>query len=480
MTWSYILTQKSLVGNQVALIKMKTILYAMIDTKKLWVDALGLIEVNISKANFGTWFRNTCILKQDGGVVCLGVPNAFAKDWLANKFHKLIVKTLRDLSPEVRGIEYLIQKPEEKDKTNQTDYYDKPPFTNQLNLNDLYVNKEDNLNPKYVFDTFIVGSFNELAYAAAQAVIKQPGSTYNPLFIYGPTGLGKTHLIQAVGNHFKKTHPNKKGYYITSERFSLDYVNSVLNNRIPSFKEKYRKYDILILDDVQFLSNKDKTQEELFHIFNNFQDNNKQLIFSSDKAPKHIPNLEERVRSRLEGGMMIGVNKPEFETRLAILTAKLQSIKFELDQEILEYIASSVQDNIRELEGALNSVVCQAYVKKRGITLNEAKALLKNSIKPKKSISVKSLTSVVAEFYNIEEQVLYEKTRKKEVVKPRQVVMYLLREDFSSSYPYIGQKLGGRDHTTVIHAYDKIRNDLKNDANLVQEIEQIRGRLYSE
>ncbi len=452
----------------------------MTDIKKLWDDALGIIELNISKANFGTWFRHTIIIRQDSGVVYLGVPNAFAKDWLANKFHYLIVKTLRDLAPEIRGLEYIIQKQEEKQRNEAAEYYEKVSLTNQLGLNDLYINKEDNLNPKYVFDGFIVGSFNELAHAASQAIIKQPGSTYNPLFIYGGSGLGKTHLIQAVGNHFKKAYPNKKVYYITSERFSLDYVNSVLNNRIPSFKEKYRKYDVLILDDIQFLSNKDKTQEELFHIFNNFQDNNKQLIFSSDKPPKHIPNIEDRIRTRLEGGMMIGINKPEFETRLAILNAKLISLNFDLSKEILEFIANSIQDSIRELEGALNSVICQTYVKKRNLTLSEVKILLKNSIKPKKTVSIKNLTNIVADFYNIEEESLYEKTRKKEVVKPRQVVMYLLREDFSSSYPYIGQKLGGRDHTTVIHAYEKISTDLKQDTGLAQEIDQIRSRLYSE
>lgn len=452
----------------------------MFEPKKLWEDTLGIIELGVSKANFGTWFRHTTIVKQDDGIIFLGVPNTFVKDWLYQKFHRLIVKTLRDLSPEIRGLEYIIQKPEEKAQQEQAEYYDKPPFNNQLGLNDLYVNKDDNLNPKYVFETFIVGPFNELAHAATQAVIKHPGSNYNPLFLHGPTGLGKTHLIQAVGNHFKKTYPNKKIYYITSERFSLDYVNSVLNNRALTFKEKYRKYDVLIMDDVQYLSNKDKTQEELFHLFNSFQENNKQLIFSSDKPPKFIPNLEDRIRSRLEGGMMIGITKPEYETRLAILRSKLISVNFDLALEILEFIATSIQDNIRELEGALNTVLCQAYLKKRDLSLNEVKTLLKNSIKPKKTVSIKNLANVVADFYNIEEKSLYEKTRKKEVVKPRQVIMYLLREDFSSSYPYIGQKLGGRDHTTVIHAYEKILNDLKTDTSLAQELEQIRGRLYSE
>ncbi len=451
----------------------------MIESKKLWEDVLGIIELNISKANFGTWFKNTGVVKQDSGVVYLGVPNTFVKDWLTNKYHRFIVKTLRDLSPEIRGLEYIIQRNEEK-RAEKAEYYDKPILPGGLGLNELYINKEDNLNPKYLFDSFIVGSFNELAYAATQAVLKNPGKSYNPLFIHGGTGLGKTHLIQAVGNHFKQAGQNKKVFYITAERFSNDYVNSVLNNKALVFKEKYRKYDLLILDDVQFLSNKDKTQEELFHLFNSFQENNKQIIFSSDKAPKLIPNLEERVRSRLEGGMMIGVSKPEYESRLAILQSKLKQVGFSLHGDILEYVASSVQDNIRELEGALNAIICQAYVKKRDLTLIEIKNLLKSSIKPKKNVSIKNLTTIVADFYNIEEKSLYEKTRKKEVVKPRQVIMYILRQDFNSSYPYIGQKLGGRDHTTVIHAFDKINHDLKNDQGLVEEIDQIRARLYTE
>ncbi|MEK7610269.1 MAG: chromosomal replication initiator protein DnaA [Patescibacteria group bacterium] len=455
----------------------------MTDHKKLWTDVLTEIELTISRATFGTWFRNTNIIKQEAGVMYVGVPNSFAKEWLASKYHLSIIKTIRNLCPEVRSLEYIIQKTNDdkpKSPTKEEVMGEKPSLNQQLGLNDLYINKDDNLNSKYIFDSFVVGTFNELAHAASQAVVKNPGMVYNPLFIYGPTGLGKTHLIQSIGNHLKKINANKKIYYVSAERFSIDYVNSVLNNKTNGFKEKYRKYDVLIMDDTQFLANKDRTQDELFHLFNNFYENNKQIIFSSDKSPKFIPNLEDRLKSRFEGGMIVGISKPEFESRLAILKSKSQSLNFSLPDEIIEYIATVVQENIRELEGALNAVVCQAYLKKRELNMGEVRSLLKNNIKPQKTVSIKNVTSVVADFYNIDERMLYDKTRKKEVVKPRQMIMYILREDCNSSYPYIGQKLGGRDHTTVIHAYDKIKQDLKSNNSLVQELEQIRNRLYNE
>ncbi len=450
-----------------------------LDYKKLWDDTLAGIEVEVSKANFGTWFRNTRVVKQDAGTIFVGVPNAFVKDWLSNKYHRMILRSLRELEPEVRGIEYLIYK-SDGSKTVKIEASTKPVFVNQLNLEGLYTNREDNLNPKYVFDTFIVGPFNDLAHAACQAVTKKLGQAYNPLYIYGGTGLGKTHLIQAVGNFVKNNYQHKKVFYVTSEQFGVDYINAVQNNRANQFKEKYRKYDVLIMDDVQFFSNKDKTQEELFHLFNHYHENNKQILFSSDKPPKFIANLEERLRSRFEGGMIVDVAKPDYESRLAILQSKLKDSPFSPDSEVVEYVANTVQDSIRELEGALNSIVCQSQLKNRNLNLNEVKNLIKNNIKPKKTVSIKDVASIVANFYNISEKYLYEKTRKKEVVKPRQVVMYLLREDFSTSYPYIGQKLGNRDHTTVIHAYEKVKRDIKDNNLLFQEIEQIRALLYRE
>jgi len=449
----------------------------MFDTKQLWDKVLADVELTISKANFGTWFRNTFIAKHDDGIIYVSVPNTFVRDWLANKYHKLILKSLREANNEIRGVDYTITK---IDATPKPQIIKSPSLDlNTLGLNDFYINRDSNLNPKYSLDNFIVGTFNEVAYAASQAVIKNPGMTYNPLFIYGPTGLGKTHLIQGTGNAIKKNFESKKIYYVTSENFGLDFVSSLHNNKINQFKEKYRKYDILIMDDVQFFSRREKSQEELFHLFNHFYENNKQIIFSSDKPPKYIPDIEDRVRSRLEGGMIADISKPDYESRLAILQSKIKDLEFEISNEIIEYLASIVQDSIRELEGSLNSVVCHIQLKKRGISLVEAKNLVKNNLKPQKSVSIKDVLKIVAEFYNIEEKSLYEKTRRKEVVKPRQVVMYLLREDFNTSYPYIGQKLGGRDHTTVIHAYEKIKNDIKVDQLLNQDVNKIRELLYN-
>lgn len=453
----------------------------VLDNKKLWDSALNEIELSLSKANFGTWFKNTHIVKNDEGIIYIGVPNAFVRDWLMTKYHKFILKALREIEDGVRSIEYIISRNEEKDGVIKGSGQpgDKTSLIiNDLGLKDLYINKESNLNPKYTFETFTVGSFNDVAYAASQAIVKNPGTIHNPLFIYGGTGLGKTHLLQAIGNQLKKNYPNKTVYYITSENFIVELINNIQNNKGNAFKERYRKYDLLIIDDVQFFSNKEHSQEELFHLFNHYYENNKQIIFSSDKPPKFIPNLEERLRSRFEGGTIIDVAKPDYESRLAILNNKIKVNNISLAPEIVEYIASVVQDSIRELEGALSSIVCQIQAKKREITLQEVKGVIKNNTKPQKTISIKDVLGVVANYYNIEEKVLYEKTRRKEIVKPRQVIMYILREDFNTSYPYIGQKLGGRDHTTVIHAYEKIKKDIKTDSLLNQEVEQIRSLLY--
>ncbi|GMQ95347.1 MAG: chromosomal replication initiator protein DnaA [Patescibacteria group bacterium] len=447
----------------------------MENNKQLWSSATTEIELHVSKANFSTWFKNTGILKQDGGVVFLGVPNEFVKDWLYNKYHKFILKALRSCGENVRGLEYVICKTDPK-LQEQDEKQDIKALTNtELPLKDLYINKEDNLNPRYVFDSFVIGSFNELAHAAAQAILKRPGHVYNPLFVHGGTGLGKTHLIQAVGNYIKGSDPKKKVYYVTSEKFSMDYINSVQANKINSFKEKYRRYDVFIMDDIQFLSGKEKTQEELFHVFNALYEQNKQIIFSSDQHPNYIPNLKERLKSRFSAGMIVDVQQPEYESRVAILRSKSSLNNFSMTDETSQYLASVIQGNIRELEGVLNLVICQSQLKNRSLTLNEIKSIIKNNIKQRRSVSVKDVVKIVTEFYNIEEGMVYEKTRRKEVVKPRQIIMYILREDFNVSYPSIGQKLGGRDHTTVIHSCEKIRGDLKKDGLLVQEIDRIRA-----
>ncbi len=443
------------------------------DTKQLWKNCLVEIEANLSKANFSTWFKNTSILKEDTGIIYIRVPNEFVRDWLMNKYHKLITKTIANAHENMRAVEYVIAKVEPN--TQETETLSKTPYINkELPLKDLYINPEDNLNPRYHFNSFIVGAFNELSYAAAQAIIDSPGTKYNPFFVYGATGLGKTHLIQAVGNAIKEKYENKKVHYMTLEKFATDFINSLQNNKANSFKEKYRKYDLLIIDDIQFIGKMEKIQEELFHTFNTFYENNKQIIFSSDKHPNYIPELADRLKSRFAAGMIVDVSAPEFESRLAILKIKLREMNIELAPEIIEYIASAVEGNIRELEGSLNIIVCQYRLKNRPLSLPEVKNLLKNNMKPKKNIAIKEIVKIVSEYYKIEEPSIYEKIRKKEIVKARQVIMYLLREDFNISYPLIGQKLGGKDHTTVIHSCLKIKSDLKSDPQLLQELEQIR------
>ncbi len=443
----------------------------MTENKTLWNNVLAQIELGISKANFSMWFKDTFIIKQEDGVVSLGVPNVFVKDWLLNKYHKDILKNLRSFGEHIRNVEYFVSKEENKGQIKEG-----VVRVNELPLNNFYINKEDNLNPKYTFETFVIGPFNELAHAASQAILKRTAA-YNPLFIFGSTGHGKTHLIQAVGNHFKTVDPSKKIFYMTSEKFANDYLNSLNSGNINTFKEKYKKYDLLIIDDIQFLSSKTKTQEEFFHLFNNFHDGGKQLIFSSDKHPNFIPDIEERIKSRFNAGMIVEIQKPDYESRIQIFRKKAALMNLSVSNDVIEFLASSVEGNIRELEGILNLILCQTDLKNKELNINEIKELLKNTSKPKKNTSIKDVIRVTSEFYGIEEVAVFEKGRKKEVIKPRQVIMYLLREDFDISFPSIGDKVGNRDHSTVIHSYEKIKNDLKTDPELVQEINQIRSML---
>jgi chromosomal replication initiator protein len=445
------------------------------DTKELWNNILLEIESSVSKANFATWFKETKISGFENGVIYLSVPNTFVQEWLFKKFHQLILKHLRQSSESIHALEYVIK--EESKQKNQ--YIPTKPLspTRELPLSEYYINKEDNLNPRYTFESFVVGPFNELAHAAAQAVIKNLGVAYNPFFVYGNTGHGKTHLIQAVGNAVKAMDPSKKIYYFNSEKFVNDYVNSVQTNKVDQFKDRYRKYDMLIMDDVQFLSGKEKTQEELFHLFNIMKDSNKHIVFSCDKHPNFVTGLEDRLKSRFAAGMVIDIPAPDHESRVAIIKSKCSSINLFIDDEIIDYLADSIKGNIRDLEGVINLIVCQTETKNKILTLNEVKDLVKNSIKQKKLLSYKEVVKIIADFYKIEEEIIYEKTRKKEVIKPRQIIMYILREDFSISYPSIGEKLGGRDHTTVIHSCEKIKNDIKNDSLLLKEIQEIRSMI---
>ncbi len=443
--------------------------------RELWEYILMQVELSISSANFNTWFRNSFIVKiGEDGVISIGVPSQFFKDWYLKKFHALLLKIVRDVSYEFRNIEYLIVKDERRKVIKEMKNV---RGAIELPLDEFYINKSDNLNPRYTFDTFVVGSFNNLACAAAQAALERPGITYNPLFIYGDTGRGKTHLIQAIGNNFKKQYPGRKVFYLTSEKFAVDYTDSVQAGNANRFKDKYRQYDLLIMDDVQFLSKKEKTQEELFHLFNTLHDTNKQIVFSSDRSPSAIPDIAERLKGRLASGMAVDIGEPDPESRMAIVRKKASSHGIILSNEVVEYVATTMSGSIRELEGMVNSIVCHAQVKGLVPDIAEVRQSLRSFTKPQKNISVKNVIDKVATFYGIDEESIYEKTRRREVVRPRQIIMYILREDFNISYPTIGTKMGGRDHTTVIHSCEKIKREIVVDSELLKEIQNIRTLL---
>ena len=449
--------------------------------EELWKAVLNEVELEVSRANFVTWFKNTDIAECKEGVVVVNVPNTFIKEWLEEKYQKLILKSLRNYSHEIRNVSYQIAATAGDNlKTNYALLKPKiiPPET-QLEFKEFQNNHETNLNPRYTFDSFIIGTFNELAHAASVAVTKNIGTLYNPLFIYGGVGLGKTHLIQATGNEIKKNNPSVKIKYLTSEKFTSEVVDAIQKNEMPAFKTKYRGYDVLIIDDVQFFSRTIQGQEQLFHTFNALYDNNKQIILSADRPPRSIGDIEERLRSRFEGGIMTDIAEPEYESRLAILKTKSIAKNYHLSDEILEYIASNVKQNIRELEGALTLIIAKEKLTGRPLNLDQTREILNKNAQPKKILTAAQIIKTVAVYYNIEERNLFQKTRKKEVVKPRQVAMYLLREDFNGSYPYIGQKFGGRDHTTAIHSCEKIIKDLKKDERLTEEIKKIREILYN-
>jgi chromosomal replication initiator protein len=439
-----------------------------IDVKKLWDDVLVKIELSITPANFKTWFRDTYILSLEDGTATLAVPSVFVRDWLQDKFQSMILKTLRDVSPYVRSVEYeVVQRNDRRSEGNKTQ-----AVNAALPLEEYYINKSDNLNPKYSFENFVIGPYNALAHAAAKTVSEKPGISYNPLFIYGKTGHGKTHLIQAVGNQVKKT--GKKVFYVTSERFAVDYFNSLQSGTANNFKDKYRQYDVLIMDDVQFLASKEKTQEELFHLFNALHDTNKQIVFSSDIHPALLSGLEERLQSRFAQGMIVDIPAPDLESRAAILKAKAAQNSINLADDVVNHLAHTIEGNIRELEGALNTIMCQSQLLGRTLNLDEVKSIIKNSSRPRKTLAVSDVVDKVARYFDIDQASIYEKTRRKEIVRPRQIIMYILREDFQVSYPAIGKKLGGRDHTTVIHSCEKIKTELKSNSELEEEIGQIR------
>src|SRR3989344_2953230 len=339
--------------------ELKKRMMIMNSNRELWQNALVQIELGTSQASFRTWFKNTDIAGRDQGTVQVAVPSKIVKEWLMDKHHKLIMKALRSLDSGIRTVEYVVHRTQPKEDRQRSRTRDAQENNSSFDLQALYIDKRDNLNPRYTFETFVVGPLNELAHAAAKAVLERPGLTYNPLFIYGSTGRGKTHLIQAIGNYFKKAHTNKKVLYVTSERFAIDYINAVRAGHANNFKDQYRQYDVLIMDDVQFIANTEKTQEELFHLFNALRDSNKQIVFSSDKHPMLLPGFEERLKGRFSGGMIAEIPEPDVESRIAIIRAKIEQHGFSIADDIIQYIAANGRGKIRELEGVLNMIVCK-------------------------------------------------------------------------------------------------------------------------
>jgi len=443
----------------------------------LWQAVLAQIQLNISPANFATWFKNTEILKQKEGEVVISVPNSFAKEWLEKKYNKMIFKIIHSLNEEIKTIRYIVGKQELKYlKTNKEDSF----IVDQLEFPEFKVDRESNLNPKYTFENFVVGPFNELPHAAAQAVAKNPGLVYNPLFVYGGVGLGKTHLLQAIGNTVLKNFNGKKVKYIPAEKFTSGVISAIKNQEMESFKNQYRQIDVLIIDDVQFLAGKEKTQEEFFHIFNTLYEKNKQIIISSDRPPKVIPSLAERLRSRFEGGMLTDISIPDFETRVAILKSKAREKMIDFSDEIYHFIASHIQKNIRELEGALNRLIVYQRLNNKVPTLDIVKSLLENFlISPQQITTPQKIIQAVAEFYDLKEKDLLADSRKKEIVLPRQIAMYLLRKELKSSFPAIGRKFKGKDHTTAIYACEKIEKELQTNPKIVEEINLIKQKIYN-
>lgn len=445
---------------------------------ELWQTVLSQMQFHISKANFATWFQNTEIISKENEKVTISVPNAFSKEWLSNKYNKLILKILHNLDESIKDLDFVIKPQILKTSNNQKVSDIEKNDDGQLKFDEFKINKDTNLNPRYTFDNFVVGSFNELAHAAALSVADNPGFNYNPLFIYGGTGLGKTHLMQAIGNKVNDS-SKKKVRYISSEKFVVGIVSAIRNNSMDAFKASLAPIDVLILDDIQFIAGKNKSQEEFFHVFNSLYEKNKQIILSSDRPPNAIPELEDRLRSRFEGGMIADVSLPDYETRLVILKTKLQEKDAELPEEILEYVATNVKKNIRELEGALNKLLACKKLNQT-LTIDSVKKLLNGFIfSPFDVANYKKIIESVAKFYNLEEKSLFDPTRKKEIVRPRQVAMFLLRKELKYSFPAIARKFGGKDHTTAIYAYKKILQENEENNKLTEEINLIKQRIYS-
>jgi len=463
------------------------------NTNELWQSALGELELKLSKANFTTWFKNTFIASFENGQINVAVPNTFTKAWLEKKYHRDILNSLQTIT--ANGVRTIIYRVETRQPSpihvrmpneplEPEPFVDEQPFrteeaaqtsSGERTTGDL------TLNPRYNFTNFVVGKTNELAHAASQAVATQPGTTYNPLFIYGGVGLGKTHLLQAIGNELLRRNKTTRIMYVTCERFTNEFIDAIRTGKGHEFKDCYRNVDLLLIDDIQFITSKERTQEEFFHTFNALHQRNKQIVLSSDRPPKAIPGLENRLLSRFESGMMADVGTPDLETRVAILEAKCKERTYFLEKDILHHIAGAIQSNIRELEGALTKIIAYHQFKNVQPSLETIASLL-TSFQPtqlKKTITPRQLIQAVASYYDLQIPDLLGKSREKRLALPRQIVMFIMREEMKTSYPSIGNELGGRDHTTAMHAYGKIQTNLKSDEKLQRDVELIKQRLMA-
>lgn len=457
-------------------------------SEQLWQAALAELELTLSKAHFTTWLKNTFILNYQDNKIMIGVPNAFTKTWLENKYHAKIIKALQNIAEQpTLEISYKVV-PNKKRLPAQEIIQPKnaaeekkPAKTSALSKKKDCHLANHGLNARYVFSTFVVGKKNELAHAACMAVAEKPGKTYNPLFIYGGVGLGKTHLMQAIGHQILATDTTKKILYVPCETFTNEYIKSVSQGQADKFKDKYRSVDVLLIDDVQFLAGKEQTQEAFFHTFNALHQYDKQIVITSDRPPKAIPTLEKRLTSRFEGGMIVDVGIPDLETRIAILKNKCKDKNFVVEEDVFTVIATTIQSNIRELEGALNKVIATAQLTNKTPTATEVKNLLSTMAQaPKRgALTAKKVIQAVADYFEIKPEDLMGNCRKKELVGPRQIAMFIIREEMNASYPSIGQELGNRDHTTAIHAYNKIRGEIENNEKLSQDINLIKQKLFN-
>jgi chromosomal replication initiator protein len=456
----------------------------MQDSSSLWQAVLGEIELTLSRGNFVTWFKNTCLLRNEDAYIVIGVPNVFIKNQMERKYNDLIITTLRKVGAHPERVEYKIHsaltQTREEDpvvlRPSPTGAKTAMPKPQTTALTHTY---RQGLNERYTFENFIVGSGNELAYAACQAVAAQPGNKYNPLFLYGGVGIGKTHLIQAVGNAVLAGNPKARVVYVSSEQFLQEFVDALRYKKNTDFADFYRGADVLIVDDVQFIAGKEKVQEEFFHTFNALHQASKQIIISSDRPPRDITTLEERLRSRFVWGMSIDMQTPDFETRCAILQIKAQAHGINLEAEVVDYLATHVQTNIRELEGALNQLLAFCEMRALEPNLSIATSLMGSTGARPKHISARQIIERTARHFQIPIEDILGPKRDKDIVVPRQVAMYMLRSELHLSFPKIAKELGRKDHTTAIHSIEKIERESRIDADIRAAISSIKGKLYA-